>query len=1389
MEVVVRSRSSEAEVRLETADPEATLADALALPLGRAAPAFVVVDGRRTATASPLHHAGLRRGTVIEVPAGTSHHGVGDARPCPEPTAPVAELVTIAGVGAGRRRPLAPGRYHLGPGAGVHDWDIGTVHDRRRQIVVPHRGSVHERIELDDRVIELRPLPPVAADIVSGSPRPRRHTAVAADGTTTFNRPPRRQPADAAEPITVPDAHRRRDERRSFPLLAMLAPLPIAVGLAYALGSWRFALFGLMAPIMAVANMVEERRSRRREVRRATRADRAAGATLAAEIAERHAEATEDARRIHPDLSELVSWVERTSPRLWERRAGHADAFHIAIGWGDTPWAVPLHRSRSSIDVAEAVATHDRLRGVPVTVDLRNEGGIALVGDRTTARAAARALLLTAAALHGPADLTIVVGSTAGREWEWVKWLPHGPDGRVRVLGDPDADGFDDAVVDPRGTDHPPRRPATPTGPLTLVVADGDEWWQGRAPALRAWLGRDDVRVLALTECEHLVPAACTSVLTWRIGGRAALHHVPSATTIDRVALNQTDPDLTLDTARLLAHLDDPERVDRRGATSIAPAVGLFDLLGITTPSPDVLRRRWRNPRRRARAPLGVDRHGAIEVDLVADGPHALVTGTTGSGKSELLRSLVAGLAATLPPDELNIVLVDFKGGAAFDACALLPHTVGMVSDLDEYLAARMLRSLRAEVTYRERVLRDAAASSLDELCAIAGATALPRLLLVIDEFASLVAQLPAFVPGLVDIAQRGRSLGVHLVLATQRPAGVVDNKIRANTNLRIALRVTDDADSMDVVGTRDAVAIPRHAPGRAVVRFGVGELIELQTALVTAVADPTSATPKVRVRPDVVARPLSSMERRLTATESAATAASDIAPGGRRDLDLLVEAIGVAAGAVELRRPCLDPLPAVVHAEDLPPGPLADRGAIALALIDIPDEQRRAVRTWRPGNGPFALFGIAGSGTTTALLSMALGLAATRSPAETQLYVIDADAGRLGALAPLPHVGAVVALDDTDRLERLVRLLGDEIDRRRQPSPAGGRPAIVVMIDNVASLRHHLDQDRDLAHLWPAIERVVRDGAGVGISGVLTASHERAIPPAMAAQIGERLVLRLADRAAYASFGLRPTEVPDLGPGGAIDPATGHHQQLLAAPDDLDAAVDAIADRWQSVTDGPRRVDPLPPRVHPATLRRHARRHDDTWLLPVGLDRRDGRPLVLSLRIGGSIAVYGPPGSGRSTVVRTLATMAASADPTLVRYGIAPSGGLADLAECPRRPDEVAAWVERVLADERPRVVLVDDADEIDGDSLDRLAGAHRELAVIVSGVAERLRAPTHWCRPLLRTRTGVLVGATAGDGELLRVSVPARRSQAPPLAGHGHAVVEGHLVSVLLASDEPPR
>ena len=255
--------------------------------------------------------------------------------------------------------------------------------------------------------------------------------------------------------------------------------------------------------------------------------------------------------------------------------------------------------------------------------------------------------------------------------------------------------------------------------------------------------------------------------------------------------------------------------------TAIPRVVPLLSLFGPELPTPLSIAARWAEPKPYGlRAPIGVGPAGPLELDLVEHGPHALIGGTSGAGKSELLQSIVAALIHEYPPTRLTFLFVDYKGGAASVVFNDVPHTVGYVTNLEANLSLRALTSLRAELNHRMRLM-EGKAKDLAEMLERYPDEAPPSLVIVVDEFATLVKEVPDFVAGVVDIAQRGRSLGVHLILATQRPSGSVNENILANTNLRISLRMLDGMESKTIIGIGSAAEIPLPLKGRGFARLG----------------------------------------------------------------------------------------------------------------------------------------------------------------------------------------------------------------------------------------------------------------------------------------------------------------------------------------------------------------------------------------------------------------------------------------------------------------------------------------------------------------------------------------------------------------------------------------
>ncbi|MFC4631591.1 FtsK/SpoIIIE domain-containing protein [Promicromonospora alba] len=695
---------------------------------------------------------------------------------------------------------------------------------------------------------------------------------------------------------------------------------------------------------------------------------------------------------------------------------------------------------------------------------LLHDGAVAVLGPRELARSVARALVADRAARG--AEVRVGPGTHG---WSWARWLPQG--GPLVVVLD------DDGAT------------AAAPGPLTgpgdrLVVSVG-----AVPPGCRAVADVLDARRVRITGPDGAARTVPLVGVTTEWAEHLA-RLLAGAARLGRIV-----PGAPPEDARLPA------------VVPLTRAHGLAEV-----PGPPALATLWGSADSWA-VPLGTGADGApVRLDLVRDGPHLLVAGTTGSGKSELLQTLVLGLALTRSPADLALVLVDFKGGASLGACPGLPHVVGQVTDLEPGLAARALSGLRAELRRRERVL---AAHGVPDVAALPPGV-LPRLVVVIDEFRALADDLPEFLPALLRVAAQGRSLGVHLVLATQRPGGAVGPDLRANVSARIALRVTDALESRDVLDDPAAAHIPVTAPGRAVLRLGSAPPVTLQCAHVTA--PPEAELPLVRRAPAWPAAPGSTPDQQPVGRpnpgrpDPARPASARPVPPRPDAAALVVDAARRAAdqlGHVPGAPPWLPQLPRRATVSDLPPATRRDRTGLVLALGDDPDRQRRTTVTWKPGDGHLAVVGRARSGRTTALVTLAVA-------ALQQGWTVRGIARDPRSFAPLEHFpgyGGTVRPDDAGAVAGMLAAAAPDAAPGAETDTGSSRT--LVLVDAAEDVRGTLPP----AALRSAVAfALATDSPSVG---------------GLAARVGPRLVLLGTDRAADVVLGAPVTLAGSGGPPG----------------------------------------------------------------------------------------------------------------------------------------------------------------------------------------------------------------------------------------------------------------
>nr|WP_237686739.1 FtsK/SpoIIIE domain-containing protein [Arthrobacter jiangjiafuii] len=1250
--------------------------------------------------------------------------------------------------------------------------------------------------------------------------------------TAPFNRPPRPGTAPPGDSL-IPPSPKDVPPASKFSYITVLAPLVMAGAMVAVLGDMRFAMFALLSPVMAVGMWFEQKR-------RYTRGLKDEEARFSAAIEEfeqqiRVAAEAETARRhrMIPDPATVVRRPALPATSLWQRRADADDFLALHAGTGDVPWKPEVDRAGSTrLDekVKESLASA-RLLAAPVLVDLTDAGVVGMVGPREGALALARSLLAQAAVHVGPADLTIGVFCDAGRaeEWEWASWLPH-----TRQAGSSTGQRWMSAH---RETSLAMLRTLKDTvqelpTPAMLVVLDSEVLTEGRDAPARALLGMgrsipgvhinpqqrpSRVAAIVIATSEEQLPASCTTIIRVGTDAAATVEQPEDLTRVEDVILAGLDQEEALRCAMRLAHFDDPE-LSVPGA-SLPSLVRLPSLLGYERPDSATVRRLWQ-ANTGVSTPIGTGENGDLTLDLVKDGPHGLVGGTTGSGKSEFLRSLVAGLAARNDPTRLNFILVDFKGGAAFKACERLPHTIGTISNLDEQLADRAIVALEAEMERRQRVFAQAGEGidNLNAYLATNPAEPMPRLLLVIDEFAMLAKDFPDVLKALVSVGAVGRTLGVHMILATQRPAGVVSEDILANTNLRVALRVQSREDSSNVIGVPAASAIGRAQMGRAYVKLGQDDITPVQTALVTGRAQLGSG-PAVDVR-----------EIRQFGVPVPAPAMPRSAATDENDLDLLIEAIVEAnteAGHAPPRQvwpealgerveldgflavpddaglaavagsadgsPAAEALDAptlaaqtLEEARSLPTVGGVRGDSVLVTLMDEPELQRQSAAGWDMSVGNLMLMGVAGSGTTTALTSIALALAKDTDPADLDLMVLDMGSRGLEALEGLPHTVAYVGTGAgaKEQQARFLRHLHTVLESRR--ADPGNHRRTVVLLDGLASLRDEF-QDFEGQQLLDLLYRAYADGPALGLSFAVSTTRAKAIPTAMNEVTLQRWLFRLADTYDYSSLGVRGKQIPAELPGRCVDPRTKLQMHVATPAVGVEAAVEQVRQSWAHAPAKTSAIRRLPTDVTLAELGVEPRLAAEPWLVPVGMREADFAPAFLEIYEGEHVLVAGPARSGKSTLLLALATAlrgAASAQGPAQVWGICDRRSplaSADLDRVAVGADEVPAMLASLRLERGPVFLLVDDAERMD-DADQSLAGVVSSgqpgLCVIAAGRAADLRSLySHWTKTLRKSRLGVLLQPDVDyDGDLLGATLP-RKAPVAITTGRGYIGVGGQM------------
>ncbi len=1247
-------------------------------------------------------------------------------------------------------------------------------------------------------------LPPLAAPPELTAPLPRR---VAVNQLPRTVRPPA-----AARPMLpeIPEGTSFRGRGVMWQVGAGLVSAMGGAAMGILFGNWLFPLIFVTIGVVTIGASVLGEQSRRRFRLRDFRARLEA---LDQELsAARLAQGTA-LRDVAPPPDALLGWVDGPAPRLWERRLGDEDFLAARLGTTSLPSLLEMddtwRRSQSPVagELGEVLDRHRILEDVPFVVQRQDAPVVGLIGDRALVEGLARSLVVQAVTLHSPQELGLVLLS-GDRSWEWARWLPHVEAGTTAGLSwdSPSARALATAVDAELTAQVEATRARAVAGRPLLIVVDVSA---GRLPEVRrltALAAAGPSQVVVLAEHSRQLPPEVVLEVDCEPGA-ATLRgpHLPDAVT--RIRPEYVDVADAATSTATLARYQDP----RASTGGHSMGGGLLGLLEAGSPDRVDAARFWSTrPDPALRVPVGVRDDGApLLVGFRENGPHALLAGMTGSGKSVFLQSLLAALAVTHSPEQLNLFLIDYKGGSAFAQLGQLPHTVGVVTDLegDRSLTVRALISLDAELTRRKELF--SAAGNVESLIEYErlppdGREPLPSLVVVIDEYAALASdpENSEAVDRLKQVAIQGRSLGVHMLLAMQSPQGVVSPAISKNTNIWICLKVLEPSESETVVGKPDAANIDDGQAGRGYFRLGGGDqVVGFQTAMVTGGTAGGSAA--------VVVRPFGDDRPPVT------TVADERGEGRDQPLRQLCARLIDEAGRLGVppqRKLWLPTLPAMLSAADLPDDrpASASRLEVRVGLADFPEQQAQRT-SWLDVSdvGNALVIGEFGSGKTTTLNHLALDLAEQRSPADLHLYAIDAGAGALGGLTRLPHVAAVVGSDDLERLGRLFQRLTTVADQRRErlaaestgswlrwrETASSPQPWIVLLIDDFPVLKENIE-GYQYGRLLEQLTSLLQGGPQVGIHVVLATTQRTDLRGAVINLFGGRLVLRQSDPADYDLGGLRGVTARehDPVPGRALVAGRNHAEVQVLYPSE--ERFTGVGERWVDVDPAalPSPIRRLPKEVSVAELQAEPLTAGaDRTLLGVGGDEL--QPVFFDhARAGPHLPVLGEDLSGRSTVLRTCLETASASDPA-ARFAVvlcrqSPLRGLQGdprVALMAGSADEAPGVLEAVALDESISHVLIDDAEllpPVAAPTLEALLRTARERGlrtVISARASDFARLYEGWTRYLLSLKIGLLMMPTPDMGGLVDVRLP---KDAPTMVpGRAYLAVRGEVTQLQVA------
>lgn len=1084
-----------------------------------------------------------------------------------------------------------------------------------------------------------------------------------------FNRSTRMQTVLSDQLIEVLDAPAAPQESKTnlilslLPSVVMLAAVLIASSFSGSSGGSFIILSACMMGVgvlTSVISFVEGKRNYKKAVAERERGYKDYIDRKRAEIKDARDSERVQLEEIYHNLQRDIEAVGQFNAELFDRRVDDADFLETYIGQGSRPAVRQVSfKRREQIKLADDLAVlpeqlRDEFRFVtqaPIVLNLAQDNAVGFIGTNSRLYTQMQNITLDICVRQYYRDVKLffIINPDFTDRVMWLRWLPHVQNDELGVRNIVCSEESQTELLEYLYVLMNQREQNKKVLPHIVVFILNDIGIKSHPVSQYFSHSRDDgVTFLFFENSAELLPEYCdevvsldgdnSGVLTFRADKNVKIPF--SFTTIDDSAAN------------LIALKLAPVYCEEVGlANSLVKSFTFYEMLGITEADDVDLAENWRksDATKSLAVPIGINaKNEIVYLDLheSAHGPHGLVAGTTGSGKSELLQTYILSMATHFNPYEVGFMIIDFKGGGMANQLAGLPHLIGTITNIDGTEINRSLLSLRAELEKRQRLFAENKVNKIDEYIRKFKSgqvtEALPHLIIIVDEFAELKANQPDFMKELISASRIGRSLGIHLILATQKPAGQVNDQIWSNSRFKLCLKVQSQSDSNEVI--KSPLAAEIREPGRAYLQIGNNEIFELFQSGYSGGS--SENTQEARASGFELYEIDMSGRRTAIFKQKKSDDAGENSTGSR-----ITQLMAIIA---QIKQYCsrnnIPALPSII-APALPARLELDtlieqyqpessmKMGICLGLLDDPTGQQQ-LPLWLDMQELKSLLivGEQGNGKSTLLQTMMLSLSGQYAPEQVNFYVLDFSSGILKQFRPLPHCGVVLCEEDTDSIDAFFELLRSILEDRKKlfqqldvsnyemANAVQPLPLILVMIDNIAGMGNTKAGD---AHLYKLSE-YIKNGSNYGIKYIVTGSHLNDASQRIKQELGNRICLYLSDRYDYgAALGCRCQLQPPEMPGRGVYSLDGvpMEMQLAMAETGLSGKnrADRVGERVREICKkyaGHTVAKPLPQVNEDEDYDVFATRFAP-GRIPLGYDITNGKPIALPFRQAAMLEIY----------------------------------------------------------------------------------------------------------------------------------------------------------------------